>query len=106
LLQVIPDVDIIVTDSPLILSAIYADPQDNMQEALFNYEFKRFNNLIVYLNRVKPYSSVGRHQTAEESDIVGIQIKEYLDSRGYMYYNIDGDEDAPRKILELIKSLT
>lgn len=97
------DVDIVVTDCPLILSSIYADGlDDEFHKTVFN-TFNKYNNLNIFLNRVKPYQPKGRMQTLEESDDIHNKIKELLDSWNIPYYTIDGDDKAVNNIMKLIE---
>lgn len=73
-------VDVIVTDSPLLLSIIYNhDPVlgDDFNKTVLNV-FNSYNNVNYLLNRVKPYNPAGRNQTEEESNVIGAQIKQML----------------------------
>ena len=103
ILQMLNDVDIIVTDSPIILSALYEIPYDAAHAELYKYEFSRFNNLNIILNRVKPYNPVGRHQTEAEAEGVDKILRQMLDNMGLRCYNVDGDENAPNVIYDIMK---
>lgn len=77
-------VDVIVTDSPLILSAFY-----NQNEILgneFNQLVQKVSNSYHSLNylliRDKPYNPVGRFQTEEESDALVKPLRDMLDKFG------------------------
>ena len=102
ILQMINDVDIIVTDSPIILSAIYEDPYDAVHSDLYRYEFSRFNNLNILLDRKKKYNPVGRHQNEEEAKGVDMKIREALDNFNILCYNVPGDENAPSAIYQIM----
>lgn len=71
-------VDVIITDSPLLLGKLYTelhkDLVDNMCTTLFN----SFDNMNILLTRVKPYYDVGRLQTEEMSDKLQQDIFELL----------------------------
>ena len=63
-------VDVIITDSPLLLSALY-NTSDVLGEEFDNVVknvFYSYNNINFFVNRVKEYNPEGRHQTEEESD--------------------------------------
>ncbi len=97
-------VDYLITDSPLLLSNIYRT--DGMLYEFKEFVFSLFNsydNVNLLINRVKPYVEAGRNQTADESDEIGEKIKSLLDSENYFYNLIDGDENATKKILEMIQ---
>jgi len=59
-------VDVIISDSPLLLSSVYKKPFDNLLHALVMQEFKKYNNINFYIQRVKPYIKSGRKQTKSE----------------------------------------
>lgn len=96
-------VDVIVTDSPPILTSFYCD-QYNLD---YPFEFHvltramhfRLSPSINYLiTRVKPYVEAGRNQTEEESDTIAVSLKEWLRGAGVFCKTIDGDEHADDKI--------
>lgn len=86
-------VDVVVTDSPLLLSLIYnRDPvlgenfNNVVRDVMNSYDCRNY-----YLERVKPYNPIGRHQTADESDAIGNDIKDLLDREGIDYTAYTGD---------------
>lgn len=104
-------VDVIITDSPIILSRYYAKKYmaDAYHPSFLDFvteQSKRMGGLAYYLKRVKPYSPIGRNQTESESDQLGNELKDMLDEIGYEYKMIDGDEQAPaliaKEVLEMI----
>lgn len=88
----------VVTDSPLILSCVYADyyyPEmqlgQHMLEIMFKYE-KQYPSLNIYLERKdKPYNQEGRYQTYEEAKKIDQLIKEsvtkYLPNVHFVEYS-------------------
>lgn len=86
------DVDVIVTDSPLLLSVIY-NHSDILGEDFNNLVYKVFNsydNANYFINRVKNYNPKGRNQTEKESDKIAIEVKEMLNKYGVDYTEADG----------------
>ena len=66
-------VDVVITDSPILLSAFYNDNDHVLGEEFDKLVFKVFdyyNRIDVFVHRVKPYNEAGRFQTEEESDAV------------------------------------
>jgi len=60
-------VDVIVTDSPLLLSIIYdAEKRPTFRKLVFE-EFSKFNNLNFLINRTGKYDPIGRLQTEDEA---------------------------------------
>ena len=85
-------VNVIVTDSPLLLSIQY-NHTSNLRESFNNYVldvFNSYDNMNYYLTRVKEYNPNGRFQTEEESDQIGDEIKQLLDNYNVEYKNVDG----------------
>lgn len=85
-------VDIVVTDSPLVLSALYNN--DDLLGEMFDEVvisiFQSYDNRNYFVNRVKPYNPSGRMQTAEESDELADIFKGQLGELGVNYMNTDG----------------
>lgn len=87
-------VDVIITDSPLLLSIIYNDNPilgDSFNETVKNV-FSSFNSMNYILSREKEYNPVGRNQTEDEAKEVDIQVKELLDSEKIAYELVEGNE--------------
>lgn len=97
-------VDVIVTDSPLFLSALYnEDPilGEDFNKVVLNV-FNSYNNLNYFVKRTKPYNPIGRHQTEEESDALSIQLQKKLDKYGIDYMAAPGDEKVYNEIARAI----
>lgn len=102
------DVDVIVTDSPLPLGLIYnTNPalDYHFTEVVINV-FNTYENINFFINRVKPYNSKGRNQTAEESDQLSIAIKDLYNRLNIGFIEINGDNDgyafAVKEVLEYL----
>lgn len=100
-------VDVLITDSPLLLSLIYnpnrdllAKPFDDLVLNLFN----SFNNINFLLKRVKPYNPVGRFQNESESDAVYENIVNLLSNTGTDYIPVNGEDSSFDVIVETTKS--
>lgn len=98
-------VDYAISDSPLMLGIIYARNYRGLStyEPFVHQLFKSYNNLNFFINRVKPYSPIGRNQTEGESDIVAKEIRNLLIKYEIPFINFNGDDDAPSKIFKVIK---
>lgn len=95
-------VDVIVTDSPLPLSAFYN--QDAVLGEIFNQVtvnvFNSYNNMNYLLKRTKPYNPKGRHQTEDESDAMRQPMIDFLNKYNINYENITGDIQGYEKIVD------
>lgn len=86
-------VDVIVTDSPLALSAFYnkdVDIDKPLKELIFTIS-KKYTNMNYFLRRVKKYNPIGRLQSESESDEYAIRIKEMLKAHNIDFKEVNGD---------------
>lgn len=101
------NVDWIVTDSPLMLSAVYA-PKDyfpSFKRLAFEVH-QSYNNFNILLHRVKPYHQYGRNQTEEEAREIDNRVLEVLVAHDIPFTLVDGTETAANTILQLIEAQT
>ncbi len=96
-------VDIIVTDSPLLLSLYYGEGKNYSLDMLTMSLYDRFDNTNIFLKRTKPYSKSGRNQTEKEAKNIDGKLKSILETWSVPYLEMDGDVKAPAKIIKLIK---
>ncbi len=103
--RVCGDVDVIVTDSPLLLSNYYAgnDPKmENFKKACLDV-FNSYNNINFILNRVKPYNKNGRNQTLLEAVSIDCDLLAILNDNNIMYRYVDGCEYGYEEIVKDVK---
>lgn len=97
-------VDVIITDSPLLLSAFYND-SDTLGEE-FNQVvakvFGSYDSINYLVERNKPYNPKGRLQTEQESNAIAEQMKDLLSKYGVEYTITKGCIDNYDKIVEEI----
>ena len=95
-------VDVIVTDSPLLLSILYNNDEDlgGTFDAVVRRVAKKYNSKNYYLKRVKDYNPSGRFQTEEESDEIASELKHLLDREGVEYKVRRGDVIGYEQIVE------
>lgn len=98
-------VDVIVTDSPIRLGAIYAArigrPHLSMA-CIEEADEYNFHSLDIFLKRVKPYNPNGRNQTEEESNEIAKIILKMLKDQNVVYHTFNGDIDGYNKIFDMI----
>ena len=66
-------VDVIITDSPLLLNLIYNTDKERLGDDFNNLVinlFNSYNNLNYFINRVEPYNPDGRLHTEEELEVI------------------------------------
>lgn len=86
-------VDVVITDSPILLSSFYAN------DPVLGDEFDRmvtkisrsYDSMDVFINRTKPYNGAGRFQTEAESDDLSRGLHDFLMEHGVACQNYTGD---------------
>lgn len=101
--RVVDKVDVIITDRPIFLDMIYDPEQDEDFRKYILKKFNQFNNLNVYLNRVKPFNPNGRNEkTLEEAKVYDNKVLDMLDKLDIDYIKVDGNENGCKEILKNI----
>lgn len=102
------NVDVIITDCPLITQAYYTDKYkfpyaDELRQLVLKL-YSLENNINYFVNRDKPYNPDGRFQTEADSDSISGNLKEYLDNLGIEYKEINGNiTDYDSVVADIIK---
>jgi hypothetical protein len=95
--------DVIVTDSPILLSTLYKpEYMRKTYDLLVWDEYLRFDNINFFINRTKEYSEAGRMQTEEEARKIDLRVLTLLATFGIQYEEATGDKAGEGKILEAI----
>lgn len=100
-------VDVVITDSPILLSMFY-NTQPELGENFNNMcmdVFNSFKNYNVFLQRVKLYNPAGRFQTEEESDALVAPMKKMLDDNNIIYQCYNGNKEGYDNIVDDILCL-
>ena len=94
-------VDVIVTDSPIAIGAMYTDEKPYQDVCL--YEAKKYKNTFnIFINRKKDYNPNGRNQTFEEAKAIDQKILDFLDSNDIEYIRADGTIEGYDAIVSMI----
>lgn len=107
------EVDVIITDSPLLASLYYnsaiQNPTDRLnEETLKNLILElnaKFNNIYFFVERRHKYEQQGRYQTEIESIQVAKKIRSMLDGLGINYKVLPSGEPSVDYIVNEIKGL-
>ena len=97
------EVDYLVTDCPLLLSAVYT-PKDYFGPALIDLVWQAWGaheNFNIVLQRTKPYVAKGRNQEEAEAKEIDTKVVDFLNAKGVPYYALGYDRDTPKKIMDL-----
>lgn len=86
------EVDVIVTDSPFILSSVYDSSKCSLLKALILQEFNKYNNLTYYIERDDnvPYEQEGRYQDSDGAKKVDTTVIDFLDKNSIDYKVVKG----------------
>lgn len=99
-------VDVVITDSPLILCCLYGrlsgvEYPDSFYRSVVDIS-NQMDTIDFYLKRVHPYNPAGRNQTEEQSDAVGRQLLDILDAEQINYTTLPGDDYAGESIANAV----
>lgn len=105
--RLLDKVDVIITDSPLLLSIIYDKEQSDKFSDYVLYKFNQMNNLNFMLERVVSFNPNGRNESnIEEAKEYDDTIKNLMLDNGILYYTIKGNESGSdivvNKVLEIL----
>lgn len=100
------EVDVVITDSPILLSIIYNKDRrlgkeftDLVKSVSLSYE----NRVDILFKRVKQYKTTGRLQNEEQSDKLYNEIKDLLDIVNPEYKIVEATQDGYKEVIKMIK---
>jgi hypothetical protein len=97
-------VDVILTDSPLLLGLYYGNREPQEFRDLLVKHFNAFNNLNIFLERMKKYNPNGRLQTEEQAKEIDKEILKIVNTHCGEIAKIPASRENVSKIVELIES--
>jgi hypothetical protein len=102
-------VDVAITDSPLLLSPVYAKlaAEDNPYKKVdwdthARSIFDTYDNLNIFIVRNKPYNPKGRGQTEQEARDVDLAVEKYLFDRGVPYEKVVDGTQVAKEVIEKV----
>lgn len=100
-------VDIVVTDSPLLMGCVYIDPTCPIAkelECLTIAVADQYQNFNIFLRRVKPYQPAGRMQTEEQAKEKDTEIERLVMMVGEGWQGgVDADQGAAEEVFDIFK---
>jgi hypothetical protein len=96
-------VDVIVTDSPLVLSVAYNDDEDGLLDQILMKEHRKYHNINIFLKRTKKYNPKGRMQTEDEAKTIDENVKGILEDKDLDYVELVSSKENIENIVTHIK---
>ena len=86
------EVEVVITDSPLILSAIYDKTECQSLKDLVLKEFNSYNNIVYFIERDEAvkYEQEGRYQDLTGAKLVDEKVKKFMNDNKIPYKIIKG----------------
>lgn len=106
------DVDVIITDSPILLSVFYRNRYNNSIDFpkefddVVLYSFNRYNNINYFIRRNKLYNPNGRLQTEDEAKELDVKLLEFLNEYEISFDIVNGNQNGYQKIVDDILKIT
>lgn len=104
--RLIGKVDVVVTDSPLLLSIIYGKNESKYFRDLVFDVYKRYDTLDIFLKRHKAYNPAGRMQTEEKAKKIDEDLFNLLTENKVPFLTYDSGRECINpicdKIIEII----
>jgi len=103
--RLVNNVDVIVTDCPLLLSVVYGKRYDVVVKSFADNvidAINSFNNFNVVLDRIKPFNENGRNVTEEQAKEIDKDIVNALKQYKMDYINIPGNFEGINTIVHNI----
>jgi len=97
-------VDVILTDSPIVLSIIYNKNFSEKLNELVLEEFNKYDNINYFLTRKKPYNPVGRTQNLEEAIKKDSEVYNMIEEYKIDAKRIDGERSSVALVVEDVMS--
>lgn len=86
------EVDVIITDSPILLNSVYDKSNCPLLKALILNEYNKYDNLLYLIERDPSvtYEQEGRYQDLEGAKAVDNHLKQFLSDNEIEYKTING----------------
>lgn len=101
--RLIGKVDFVITDSPVLLSAVYGQGMSASFRDLVLECATRAPSYHIFLNRIKDYNPAGRLQDEVGARKLDAQIKDMLFNFNIKHTTLDCDENIVDNILEVLE---
>jgi GTPase Era involved in 16S rRNA processing len=97
-------VQVVVTDCPLLLSIVYGEKESDIFKQMVVETFTKYNNTVVFLNRIKDYDPQGRMQTHAQAQGIDVKVKDIMNFLGIPFLEVDACPKAPKVLADLMET--
>jgi hypothetical protein len=104
--RLVGKVDYIITDSPLPLAEIYVTGEDTYRKHCTEHAwdlFSRYDNVNIFVNRVKPYAEYGRTQNEADARIIDEKLRDL--TAGMIDDVVNGNTNGVLDAMNFIETL-
>jgi dephospho-CoA kinase len=101
--RLIDKVDVILIDSPLLLSIHYDKTKnDNFKNYVLDI-YNQYNNLNIFIERNdSEFEIKGRYHDLNQSKQIDLELKELLEENNFKYHSFKMEKESVNKILNLV----
>ena len=100
--RLLGQVDVIITDSPLLNSILYYRGNNEFFTKMVFEEHQQLRNFNAFLKRLKPYNPAGRLQDEDKARALDKRIAHILEYLGEDYFTYPGDQESVFAIAEQV----
>lgn len=100
-------VDMVISDSPLLLSINYT-PLEYLPQTFQNLVWElwdTYENINFFIRRTKAYQKFGRSQDEHEAIEIDDRIRTMLEEKGISYVEVKGDESGEATMVSVLSSI-
>lgn len=101
--RLLGEVDVVVTDSPIILTPMYDGEKREVLTKLVMDEYAKSTNINFFIKRFKKYNPKGRNQTEKEAKAIDKKLKDFLNEHRIEYFEVDGKRESVADIANIIR---
>lgn len=95
-------VDVIVTDSPLLLSMLYDKKKSKTLKKLVIEQYNEFDNLTYFIERNFEYNENGRYQSEDEAKDLDKRLLKMLNLNDIDFWVVKNNDDTKDKIIDCV----
>ena len=100
--RLVGQVDVVITDSPILLTPIYDGEGRSELRQLVLSEYKKVQNYNVFVKRKKDFNPNGRNHTENEAIEIDKTIKFFLKNYNIPFQELDGTKESVQHVIRVI----